>query len=211
MGLGPRDEADSRIEPAASARLRERRLRRLRAKGRVLLRSLDQDSRRPASPARSSPGWTTSTVTGAGTSGSRTTGSRPTSSTSGRENALKVVARGEIPLNAWTHVFVTYDGSSQAAGVKIYIDGEPQATRDRGQPTEQHDPDHGARSRSASGTRAPGSTSVGISDVRIHRAGPLARGGRGSRRRQPRTRLWSAQAAEGAPQGRDATRSSPGG
>ena len=35
------------------------------------------------------------------------------------DNALKVATRGEIPMNAWTHVFVTYDGSSQAAGVKI--------------------------------------------------------------------------------------------
>jgi mono/diheme cytochrome c family protein len=44
------------------------------------------------------------------------------------ENALKVVGRAEIPLNTWTHVLVTYDGSSQAAGVKIYINGEAQAT-----------------------------------------------------------------------------------
>ena len=44
------------------------------------------------------------------------------------DDALKVVSRSEIPLNTWTHVFVTYDGSSQAAGVKIYIDGELQAT-----------------------------------------------------------------------------------
>ena len=44
------------------------------------------------------------------------------------ENALKVATRGEIPMNAWTHVLITYDGSSQAAGVKIYINGEPQAT-----------------------------------------------------------------------------------
>jgi hypothetical protein len=43
------------------------------------------------------------------------------------ENALKVATRAQIPLNKWTHVFVTYDGSSQAAGVKIYIGGEPQA------------------------------------------------------------------------------------
>ena len=44
------------------------------------------------------------------------------------ENALKVVGRGELPLNTWTHVLVTYDGSSQAAGVKIYINGELQDT-----------------------------------------------------------------------------------
>src|SRR6516162_3210375 len=27
----------------------------------------------------------------------------------------------------WTHLFLTYDGSGRAAGVKVYIDGEPQA------------------------------------------------------------------------------------
>jgi hypothetical protein len=44
------------------------------------------------------------------------------------DNALKVVARSELSLNTWTHVFMTYDGSSQAAGVKIYINGDPQTT-----------------------------------------------------------------------------------
>jgi hypothetical protein len=29
----------------------------------------------------------------------------------------------------WQHVFVTYDGSGKAAGVKIYIDGSPQETK----------------------------------------------------------------------------------
>ncbi len=44
------------------------------------------------------------------------------------ENALKVVARAELPLNTWTHVLMTYDGSSQATGVKIYLNGEVQDT-----------------------------------------------------------------------------------
>jgi hypothetical protein len=43
------------------------------------------------------------------------------------ENALKVVSRAAIPLNTWTHVFISYNGSSQAAGVSIYINGEIQA------------------------------------------------------------------------------------
>jgi hypothetical protein len=42
------------------------------------------------------------------------------------ENALKVVSRAAIPLNTWTHVFFTYDGSSRAAGVRLYLDGESQ-------------------------------------------------------------------------------------
>jgi len=44
------------------------------------------------------------------------------------QDALKVVARGEVPRGLWTHVFVTYDGSARASGVKIYLNGEPQAT-----------------------------------------------------------------------------------
>jgi mono/diheme cytochrome c family protein len=40
-------------------------------------------------------------------------------------NSLKVVTRRAVPVNAWAHVAVTYDGSSRAAGVAVYIDGEP--------------------------------------------------------------------------------------
>ena len=43
-------------------------------------------------------------------------------------NALKVVAQNQIAANEWTHVAVTYDGSSKAAGVKIYYNGQPQPT-----------------------------------------------------------------------------------
>jgi hypothetical protein len=38
-------------------------------------------------------------------------------------NSLKVITRDVVPINAWTHVAVTYDGSSRAAGVRIYLDG----------------------------------------------------------------------------------------
>jgi hypothetical protein len=41
-------------------------------------------------------------------------------------DALKVVSRAEVPPGVWTHVLVTYDGSARAAGVKIYLNGEPQ-------------------------------------------------------------------------------------
>ena len=44
------------------------------------------------------------------------------------EDALKVVARSSVSPGVWTHVFVTYDGSAKASGVKIYINGEPQET-----------------------------------------------------------------------------------
>jgi hypothetical protein len=39
-------------------------------------------------------------------------------------NALRVQCRDAIPANAWTHVAVTYDGSSRAQGVRIYVNGE---------------------------------------------------------------------------------------
>ncbi|MDB5309792.1 MAG: Planctomycete cytochrome [Gemmataceae bacterium] len=40
-------------------------------------------------------------------------------------NSLKVVTKAAIPVNAWTHVTATYDGSSTAAGVTVYVDGRP--------------------------------------------------------------------------------------
>ena len=40
-------------------------------------------------------------------------------------NALKVKARQELPLNQWSHLTITYDGSSRAAGVKLYLNGQP--------------------------------------------------------------------------------------
>ena len=44
------------------------------------------------------------------------------------DNGLKVVAKDQIAANQWVHVAVTYDGSSKAAGVKVYYNGQPQAT-----------------------------------------------------------------------------------
>jgi hypothetical protein len=40
-------------------------------------------------------------------------------------NALKVSARTQLPLNQWSHLAITYDGSSRAAGVRLYLNGEP--------------------------------------------------------------------------------------
>ena len=42
------------------------------------------------------------------------------------DNALKVVAKNQVPANKWTHVTVAYDGSQKASGVKIYYNGELQ-------------------------------------------------------------------------------------
>ncbi|HMO37306.1 MAG TPA: DUF1549 domain-containing protein, partial [Gemmatales bacterium] len=42
------------------------------------------------------------------------------------DNALKVLSEKPVPMNTWVHLAVTYDGSSKAKGVRIYINGEEQ-------------------------------------------------------------------------------------
>jgi len=42
-------------------------------------------------------------------------------------NMACVKAQDELPLNEWTQLTVTYDGSSRAAGVKLYRNGAPMA------------------------------------------------------------------------------------
>lgn len=44
------------------------------------------------------------------------------------DNALKVSSLERLPANGWTHVVVTYDGSSKASGVNIFVNGRKQAT-----------------------------------------------------------------------------------
>jgi hypothetical protein len=49
-------------------------------------------------------------------------------------NSLKVATKQAMPAGAWTHITVTYDGSSRASGVKVYLDGRPaelEAVRDK--------------------------------------------------------------------------------
>ena len=41
------------------------------------------------------------------------------------ENAIKINSKKNLAADRWQHVLVTYDGSSKAAGIKVYIDGEP--------------------------------------------------------------------------------------
>ncbi len=40
------------------------------------------------------------------------------------ENAIKAVSEAQISHDKWHHIAVTYDGSSKAEGVKVYVDGE---------------------------------------------------------------------------------------
>ncbi len=39
-------------------------------------------------------------------------------------NAISIRATAKVPLNTWTHVVVTSDGSSRAAGLRLYVDGK---------------------------------------------------------------------------------------
>jgi mono/diheme cytochrome c family protein len=45
-----------------------------------------------------------------------------------QDDALKVVSAAELKPKEWSHVFVTYDGSAKAGGVKVYINGRLQPT-----------------------------------------------------------------------------------
>ena len=40
-------------------------------------------------------------------------------------NALRVKTSASIPADTWTHIAVSYDGSSRAHGVRVYLDGRP--------------------------------------------------------------------------------------
>jgi hypothetical protein len=42
------------------------------------------------------------------------------------DDALRVETENSLALNQWHHVMMTYDGSRQASGVKVYFDGAPQ-------------------------------------------------------------------------------------
>ena len=40
-------------------------------------------------------------------------------------NAISVRTKAKLPKNEWHHVTITYDGSTRAAGLKIFVDGKP--------------------------------------------------------------------------------------
>src|SRR5262249_25539290 len=45
-----------------------------------------------------------------------------------QDDAIKVLANMPLKLREWNHLFMAYDGSGKAAGVKVYINGVPQET-----------------------------------------------------------------------------------
>jgi hypothetical protein len=42
-------------------------------------------------------------------------------------NAIKIVTKEQLPADQWVHVTITYDGSRQATGYKVYVNGMLQA------------------------------------------------------------------------------------
>jgi hypothetical protein len=64
-------------------------------------------------------------------------------------NAIAVRARRELPLDGWARLVITYDGSSRASGIKLYLDGQPldtEVVRDRLFKDISYDPQAGDRS-----------------------------------------------------------------
>lgn len=43
-------------------------------------------------------------------------------------NAIRIRTKAALPIETWTYVAVTYDGSSSAEGMRIFVDGEPADT-----------------------------------------------------------------------------------
>jgi hypothetical protein len=45
------------------------------------------------------------------------------------DDALRIETTDSVPMNRWTHISVTYDGSRLASGTKVYINGTESKTR----------------------------------------------------------------------------------
>ncbi|MBX7133046.1 MAG: DUF1553 domain-containing protein [Fimbriimonadaceae bacterium] len=43
-------------------------------------------------------------------------------------NAVSIKSTGQIPKDKWSHIGWSYDGSSRAAGLRLYLDGKPMPT-----------------------------------------------------------------------------------
>ncbi len=44
------------------------------------------------------------------------------------DDGARVESKAVVPLNRWSHVILTYDGSRMAAGIHLYLDGQPLQT-----------------------------------------------------------------------------------
>jgi mono/diheme cytochrome c family protein len=81
-------------------------------------------------------------------------------------NAIRLNTNAPLPLNQWSHVLVTYDGSSKAGGVRIYVNGKRAPT------TVTHNTLRGTLetpARLTVGRRSPGAPFRGLlDDVRVY-------------------------------------------
>ena len=105
------------------------------------------------------------------------------------------LARTPSSRAQWNHVFVTYDGSGKAAGVQVYVNGEPQETTVEADQLQEHDPHDGAaQGRPAAQhvpARRPGD--AGPADLRPRAVG---RGSRPAWRRRPGPPGWPTKPAD---------------
>ena len=47
------------------------------------------------------------------------------------DHCLEVITQDSIPANSWSHLMFTYDGSSRAEGIRVYINGQQSPTQTR--------------------------------------------------------------------------------
>src|SRR6185436_5808169 len=40
-------------------------------------------------------------------------------------NAIKVATQRKLPLHEWIHLGISYDGSSRASGIRLFLNGQP--------------------------------------------------------------------------------------
>ncbi len=82
------------------------------------------------------------------------------------DNSAKVQGAGGFQPKTWHHVFVTYDGSSKAAGLRIYVDGRAIPTETQ---TDSLSESIVSEAPLTIGRRTPGSVFNGfVDDVRIY-------------------------------------------
>ncbi len=81
-------------------------------------------------------------------------------------NAIRLNSKAKLKTNAWQHLMMTYDGSSKAAGVALYVDGHPVEVE------VTHDSLNGSIQTKKSlriGSRTPGAPiEASVDDVRIY-------------------------------------------
>lgn len=86
-------------------------------------------------------------------------------------NAIGVRTQAPLPLGGWHQVAASYDGSSQAAGLRIYVDGKPVGTtvlRDSVKKSANVEVDHGGEFVVGQRFRSRGFAGGQIDDVQVY-------------------------------------------